>query len=134
MIQKINIFIAAVPDLLNICDVTADTLGMQGYLSSPGYQSPYGSNTDCTVSITPPADMGVSVELQMIDLDLETDCSDRLTITDRSNNQVVTLCGGFAPTMQRFINTSAVDLRFVTSDHMFAPQKRGFVLAYKSKH
>ena len=118
----------------SICDVTAENLGAYGLLSSPGYPSSYGSNLDCLVSVVAPAGMAVHVKLQLIDMQLERDCSDAFRARARASGSEFEFCGSFSSTVHRFVNTSAVDLRFVTANHVFAPQNRGFVVRYTSEY
>ena len=64
----------------DICTSTQEDLGSTGFLASPGYPALYSLNIDCSLLLAPPPGMIIDVQLQVMDLELQSGCSDELKI------------------------------------------------------
>ena len=113
-------------------------LDPEGYITSPGYPTPYSVSIQCTWNILLPHTQRLRIEFLDMDLDkprFHSGCHDMVRIIDGQGDELHRLCGDLkhvGPKKILYINDNRVTIQFRTY-HDTHPGK-GFKLYYSREY
>ena len=121
---------------MSVCGPDSELSEVGGYVSSPGYPSPYEELQNCSITLNPPTD-NHTIRIELLDLYTESNrrygCLDYLLLQTPENSSLTNtmLCEEHADIPQQDVYLfSQVTIQF-RSDH--TEHRRGFLIRYQCK-